>query len=250
MLPVRSGVWSFRMPVHTLGQLRIVSYSDVLYFTRIGRIFRLLEHLCRMVTFYIALFVIFKDRKIFRWFWRDFERMWNKFLKILVTLRNPEKILEKILGYFEEILEMLRPNVWNIMIKIRENIREILEHLLRHCVKLSSIKEPKINLSDPSFEFFLSQKWNVLNRFLENFQIRTLHNVIFCIFRLSQGKQNKIYLPEEPFPHAHLLKNGRLKQFKHIYDDGFCNDMRQVNLDWFIAILPLKFQRAEILFMS
>lgn len=44
---------------------------------------------------------------------------------------------------------------------------------------------------------------------------------------LSQGKQNKIYLPEEPFPHAHLVKTGRLKPFKHIYDDGFCNDMRQ-----------------------
>lgn len=56
----------------------------------------------------------------------------------------------------------------------------------------------------------------------------------FFSFRLSQGKQNKIYLPEEPFPHAHLVRTGRLKPFKHIYDDGFCNDMRQVSAEQII----------------
>lgn len=46
--------------------------------------------------------------------------------------------------------------------------------------------------------------------------------------RLSQAKQNKVYLPEEPFPHAHLIKSGRLKHYKHIYDEGFSTDFRQV----------------------
>lgn len=44
---------------------------------------------------------------------------------------------------------------------------------------------------------------------------------------LSQAKQNKVYLPEEPFPHAYLVKTGRLKHFKHIYADGFSSDFRQ-----------------------
>ena len=32
--------------------------------------------------------------------------------------------------------------------------------------------------------------------------------------RLSQSKQSRVYLPEEPFPHAHLVKSGRLKPFR------------------------------------
>uniref|UniRef100_A0A1B6MCP8 Beta-Casp domain-containing protein n=1 Tax=Graphocephala atropunctata TaxID=36148 RepID=A0A1B6MCP8_9HEMI len=44
---------------------------------------------------------------------------------------------------------------------------------------------------------------------------------------LSQAKQSKVYLPEEPFPHAQLIKSGRLKHFKHIYDEGFSTDFRQ-----------------------
>uniref|UniRef100_T1JKD7 Beta-Casp domain-containing protein n=1 Tax=Strigamia maritima TaxID=126957 RepID=T1JKD7_STRMM len=43
---------------------------------------------------------------------------------------------------------------------------------------------------------------------------------------LSQGKQSKVYLPEEPFPHAHLVRAGRLKHFKNIYSDGFSNEFR------------------------
>lgn len=44
---------------------------------------------------------------------------------------------------------------------------------------------------------------------------------------LSTVKQNKVYLPEEPFPHAGLVRNGRLKHFKHIYTEGFSTDYRQ-----------------------
>lgn len=44
---------------------------------------------------------------------------------------------------------------------------------------------------------------------------------------LSQAKQNKVYLPEEPFPHANLVKSGRLKHFKHIYAEGFSTEYRQ-----------------------
>ncbi|KAK6619622.1 hypothetical protein RUM43_012379 [Polyplax serrata] len=44
---------------------------------------------------------------------------------------------------------------------------------------------------------------------------------------LSQGKQNKVYLPEEPFPHAFLVKNNRLKHFKNIYAENFSAEFRQ-----------------------
>uniref|UniRef100_A0A8D8R9A0 Integrator complex subunit 9 n=1 Tax=Cacopsylla melanoneura TaxID=428564 RepID=A0A8D8R9A0_9HEMI len=44
---------------------------------------------------------------------------------------------------------------------------------------------------------------------------------------LSDCKQSKVYLPEEPFPHAHLIKTGRLKHFKSIHDDAFNAEFRQ-----------------------
>ncbi|KAL1123383.1 hypothetical protein AAG570_002465 [Ranatra chinensis] len=44
---------------------------------------------------------------------------------------------------------------------------------------------------------------------------------------LSNTKQNKVYLPEEPFPHAYLVKTGRLMHYKRIYSDGFSTDFRQ-----------------------
>lgn len=44
---------------------------------------------------------------------------------------------------------------------------------------------------------------------------------------LSTGKQNKVYIPEEPFPHASLVKSSRLKHFKHIFSDGFSADYRE-----------------------
>jgi integrator complex subunit 9 len=44
---------------------------------------------------------------------------------------------------------------------------------------------------------------------------------------LSSTKQNKVYIPDEPFPHANLVKNNRLKFFKHIYSEGFSAEFRQ-----------------------
>ncbi|KAK9744743.1 Metallo-beta-lactamase superfamily [Popillia japonica] len=44
---------------------------------------------------------------------------------------------------------------------------------------------------------------------------------------LSSVKQNKVYLPDEPFPHALLVKNMKLKYFKHIYSDGFSTDFQE-----------------------
>lgn len=44
---------------------------------------------------------------------------------------------------------------------------------------------------------------------------------------LSSTKQNKVYIPDEPFPHANLVKNNRLKFFKHIYSEGFSSEFRQ-----------------------
>lgn len=44
---------------------------------------------------------------------------------------------------------------------------------------------------------------------------------------LSNTKQNKVYIPDEPFPHANLIKNARLKFFKHIFSEGFSAEFRQ-----------------------
>lgn len=46
---------------------------------------------------------------------------------------------------------------------------------------------------------------------------------------LSSVKQNKVYIPDEPFPHASLVKTARLKHFRHIYADGFSTEFRQVS---------------------
>jgi len=59
-----------------------------------------------------------------------------------------------------------------------------------------------------------------------------LHLLFFFILlsfisRLSTNKQNKVYLPEEPFPHAFLVKNARLKHYTSTYAEGFSNDYRQ-----------------------
>ncbi|XP_066262973.1 integrator complex subunit 9 [Euwallacea similis] len=44
---------------------------------------------------------------------------------------------------------------------------------------------------------------------------------------LSSAKQNKVYVPDEPFPHAMLVKNSKLKHFKHIYSEGFSTDFQE-----------------------
>ncbi|XP_017785950.1 PREDICTED: integrator complex subunit 9 [Nicrophorus vespilloides] len=44
---------------------------------------------------------------------------------------------------------------------------------------------------------------------------------------LSSVKQNKVYIPDEPFPHGMLVKSNKLKHFKHIYSDGFSTDFQE-----------------------
>lgn len=66
---------------------------------------------------------------------------------------------------------------------------------------------------------------------------------------LSSVKQNKVYVPDEPFPHAMLVKNYKLKHFKHIYSEGFSTEFQEVmyigyhNFQWstfsFILFLAL-----------
>lgn len=51
--------------------------------------------------------------------------------------------------------------------------------------------------------------------------------MFYIYYRLSTNKQNKVYLPEEPFPHAFLVKNARLKHFTSTYAEGFSSDYRQ-----------------------
>ena len=44
---------------------------------------------------------------------------------------------------------------------------------------------------------------------------------------LSGNKQSRVYLPEEPFPHGNLVKCGRLKSFKNLYNENFSSEYRQ-----------------------
>ncbi|XP_063548993.1 integrator complex subunit 9 [Cydia strobilella] len=44
---------------------------------------------------------------------------------------------------------------------------------------------------------------------------------------VSQAKQAKVYLPEEPFPHAALARAGRLRHARRLHDDAFSRDFRQ-----------------------
>ncbi|KAK0079575.1 hypothetical protein PV325_001050 [Microctonus aethiopoides] len=44
---------------------------------------------------------------------------------------------------------------------------------------------------------------------------------------LSTNKQSKVYLPEEPFPHAFLVRNSRLKHFTSAWTGGFSTEYRQ-----------------------
>lgn len=41
---------------------------------------------------------------------------------------------------------------------------------------------------------------------------------------LTTSKQQRVYLPEEPFPHSHLMKVGRLKAYESITDEAFMNE--------------------------
>jgi len=44
---------------------------------------------------------------------------------------------------------------------------------------------------------------------------------------LSSAKHNRVYLPEEPFVHGNLIRNGRLKSFKSLQADCINTDYRQ-----------------------
>ncbi|CAH2103057.1 unnamed protein product [Euphydryas editha] len=44
---------------------------------------------------------------------------------------------------------------------------------------------------------------------------------------VSVGKQARVYLPEEPFPHAALVRAGRLRHARSLHDDAFSADFRQ-----------------------
>ncbi|KAK7075241.1 Integrator complex subunit 9 [Halocaridina rubra] len=44
---------------------------------------------------------------------------------------------------------------------------------------------------------------------------------------LSSTKQGKVYSHDDPFPHAHLTKCGRLKPFKSLHAEGFSSEYRQ-----------------------
>ncbi|XP_063827453.1 integrator complex subunit 9 [Ostrinia nubilalis] len=44
---------------------------------------------------------------------------------------------------------------------------------------------------------------------------------------VSAGKQARVYLPEEPFPHAALARAGRLRHARHLHDDAFSGEFRQ-----------------------
>lgn len=46
---------------------------------------------------------------------------------------------------------------------------------------------------------------------------------------LSATKQNRVYLPDEPFPHGNLAKSGRLKSFRSLHDENFSTEYRQVS---------------------
>jgi len=44
---------------------------------------------------------------------------------------------------------------------------------------------------------------------------------------LSSAKHNRVYLPEEPFVHGNLIRNGRLKSFRSLQDENVTSDYRQ-----------------------
>ena len=44
---------------------------------------------------------------------------------------------------------------------------------------------------------------------------------------LSHAKQVRVYLPEDPFPHGHLVSSGRLRPYKNLQADGFSAEFRQ-----------------------
>lgn len=93
---------------------------------------------------------------------------------------------------------------------------------------ISPVAETSLAYSNILAEWY--DRWN-------NFKIFSIYCILFflCVYwllsfftsRLSTNKQNKVYLPEEPFPHAFLVKNARLKHYTSTYAEGFSSDYRQ-----------------------
>lgn len=44
---------------------------------------------------------------------------------------------------------------------------------------------------------------------------------------LSEAKQNRVYIPEEPFPHSYFSKIGRLRSFRNLHTERFSSEYRQ-----------------------
>ena len=44
---------------------------------------------------------------------------------------------------------------------------------------------------------------------------------------LTKNKSNRVFLPEEPFTHNHLIRMGRLKHFPGIYSENFSSEYKQ-----------------------
>ena len=43
---------------------------------------------------------------------------------------------------------------------------------------------------------------------------------------LSDDKQSRVYIPEEPFPHAQLVRSGRIKHFSSLSEESFNNEFQ------------------------
>ena len=43
---------------------------------------------------------------------------------------------------------------------------------------------------------------------------------------LSDDKQSRVYIPEEPFPHAQFVRNGRIKHYTSLSEEAFNNEFR------------------------
>merc|ERR1719219_1030626 len=57
-----------------------------------------------------------------------------------------------------------------------------------------------------------------------------VYDLIECLagqMEINSLSTVRVYLPEEPFPHGNLVKCGRLKSFKNLYDENFSSEYRQ-----------------------
>lgn len=84
---------------------------------------------------------------------------------------------------------------------------------------VSPVAESSLAYSNILAEWLSSVKQNKVQ--YNRYQFKTKYDRMIIYFSL------KVYLPDEPFPHASLVKNSRLKHFKHIYSEGFSTEFRQ-----------------------